>query len=203
MVTEWVHATPARVTARKLHLHRNTVNLWYGRIRKRIPLLPPPLPFSGEVEADETYLGEKRPGVAGRGTADLVPVFGILHRETRQVYATVVSGTSAEFLLLIICRCVVEDTTIYSDGFGAYRHLDLLGYRHIVVPHAYTYSRGNGVHSNGIESFWAYLQHLLRARRGLPRDRYEEHIQEAVFRFNNRDPKVLRRNIRRILHSIA
>lgn len=200
LVTEWIYATPARVAAKKLHLHRNTVNLWYGRIRKRILLLPPPPSFSGEVEVDETYLGEKRPGVTGRGTFDRVAVFGILERKTKQVFATVVKETGAGTLLPIICRNVYEGTTIYSDGHGAYRHLDLLGYRHFVVPHAYTFSRGYGVHSNGIESFWAYLQHLFYMRRGLPRKLYEEHVQEAVFRFNNRDPHVRRVNIKRILN---
>ena len=60
VINEFVFNTPARVCAEKLHLHRNTVNLWYGKMREGISNLPDPEPFSGEVEIDESYFGKKK-----------------------------------------------------------------------------------------------------------------------------------------------
>ena len=201
LITEWIYKAPARVAAQKLHLNRKTTDLWYGRIREAITHLPNEAFFSGEVEVDETYLSSGIAGQVRSSTADKVAVFGILERKTKRVWATVVPGTTAEFLLPPILKHVARGTTIYSDAFGAYRHLEWFEYRHRVVPHCHTYSRGYGVHSNGIESFWAYLQDLLGSRNGLPRHCYQAHVSEAVFRFNNRDPRKLRYALKRMLDS--
>lgn len=201
LITEWIYKTPARVTAQKLNLNHKTVDLWYGKIRSHLLKHPHEPLFSGEVEIDETYLGNGIPGQAKTATADKVAVFGILERKSKQVWATVVPGTATEILVPHILDHVAHGSTIYSDGFGAYYHLKRMEYRHHVVPHEYTYSRGYGVHSNGIESFWAYLQALLNNRKGLPRHCYEAHVREAVFRFNNRDPHKLRYALKRILNS--
>ena len=37
--------------------------------------------LQGEVEADETYVGGKRPGKPGRGAAGKTVVFGVLERD--------------------------------------------------------------------------------------------------------------------------
>lgn len=199
LINEWIYNTPARVCARKIHLHRNTVNWWYNRIRRLITELPDSEPFDGEVEIDESYFGQKRPGIRGHGTADKVAIFGIRERKTGKVWATVVTGTDNTFLLPIICSRVKPGSTIYSDGFGAYSHLNKLGYKHYQVLHAHTYVSKYRVHTNGIESFWAFTKQLFHSRRGLPRSRYQMHLKEAEFRFNNRDHQVLRLTLQRIL----
>ena len=201
LVTEWIYNTPARVTARKIHLNTRTVQLWYDRIRQGIWESREPSFFDGPVEVDETYLGNKPKGMKGTGTAGKVPVFGIYDRKTRHVYAEIVSITTATGIIPPILDYVVKGARIYSDGFGAYRHLTWLGYDHKVVYHGHFYSLGCGHHSNSIESFWAFLQSLLASRKGLPRERYYLHVQEAVFRFNNKDPHKLRLAIKKILDS--
>jgi transposase-like protein len=65
--------------------------------------------------------------------------------------------------------------------------------------HAHTYVTSRVVHTNGIESFWAFAKHLFATRRGLPRDRYQLHLKEAQVRYNTRDPRLLRLLIRRLL----
>jgi len=201
LITEWIHNTPARVTARKIHLNYRTVQLWHDRIRRGIWAQKEEPIFHGIVEVDETYLGNKPKGMKGTGMVGKVPVFGIYERKTKQVYATIVERTNATGLLPPILNHVTEGSTIYSDGLGAYHHLTWLGYDHRVVYHDLTYSLGLGHHSNSIESFWAYLQAVLSTRKGLPRSHYFLHVQEAVFRFNNRDPHKLRCVVKRILNS--
>jgi transposase len=201
LITEWIHNTPARVAARKIHLNYRTVQLWYDRIRKGIWERREEPVFDGPVEVDETYLGNKPNGMRGTGMVGKVAVFGIYDRETKHVYATIVTRTDAGGLLPPILTHVVEGSTIYSDGLGAYRHLTWFEYIHRVIYHDHLYSRGCGWHSNSIESFWAYLQNLLSSRKGLSRKHYFLHTQEAVFRFNNKDPHKLRLIIKRILDS--
>lgn len=201
LITEWIFNTPARVTARKIHLNYRTVQLWYDRIRRGIWEQQEHPFFDGPVEVDETYLGNKPPGIQGTGMVGKVPVFGIYDRKTKQVYATIVSITTATGVIPPILDHVVKGARIYSDGFGAYCHLTWLGYDHKVVLHDHYYSLGYGHHSNSIESFWAQLQGLLASRKGLSRKHYYLHIQEAVFRFNNKDPHKLRCTIKRILNS--
>ena len=201
LITEWIYNTPARVAARKIHLSRQTVQTWYDRIRKGIwELREDPL-FDGPVEVDETYLGNKPKGVRGTGMIGKVPVFGIYDRKTRCVYATILSMTNATGIMPEILDHVAMYATIYSDGYGAYRHLSWFEFDHRIIYHGHMYSRGHGWHSNSIESFWAYLQSLIASRKGLSRKQYYLHIQEAVFRFNNKDPHKLRCTIKRILNS--
>jgi transposase len=203
LIDEWVYQTPARVCARKIHVHRNTVNFWYGRIRQHILRLPELRPFHGEVEVDESYFGMKRPWVKGTGTADRVPVFGMRERPSGLVWASVVSGTDHRVLVPIIQERIRSGSIIYSDAFGAYAHLDKLGFRHHVVVHAHTYVTSRVVHTNGIESFWAFAKQLFAIRRGLPRDRYQLHLKEAQIRYNTRNPRQLRLLIRRLLRGTA
>lgn len=110
-----------------------------------------------------------------------------------------VQGTNHTFLVPIICERVKQGSTIYSDGFGAYYHLNKFGYKHHVVVHAHTFVTSRIVHTNGIESFWAFTKQLFHGRKGLPRIRYQLHLKEAEFRFNHRDPHVLRLFLRKIL----
>lgn len=202
LVTEWCYATPAAVCARKLHLNRNTVDLWYGRIREYIIHLPPPSPFTGVVEIDESYFGQKAFGIKGTGMIGKVPVFGIRSRETGFVWATTMPGTMNQTTLIpIIQTMVTPHSTIYSDGFGAYAPLRSLEYTHHVVYHAHTFVTSRIVHTNGIESFWRYLRHFFRSRRTLSRNLYEPYLQEALFRFNTRPPEKLRKIVRKILRS--
>jgi transposase len=199
LITEWIYNTPARVCAKKIHLHRNTANWWYNRIRHLISTLPEPQPFSGIVEIDESYFGKKRPWVKGVGTADKVAIFGARERQTGKVWSTVVEGTDHAHLIPIIENRIAKGSTICSDGFGAYYRLNKLGYKHYKVLHEYSFVDLHIVHTNGIESYWSYVKQLFYSRRGMPRRLYQLHLKEAEFRFNNRDPRKLRLLLRKML----
>lgn len=200
LINEWVYGTPARVCAKKIGLHRNTVNFWYQRIRKEMLSLPDPGPFEGEVEIDESYFGKRKTGLHKTGTVQgQVPVFGLRERKSGLVIAEVVSSTKGSYLLPLIQKHVQPGSTIYSDGFGAYHHLRALGFQHRVVLHQYTFVSQFRVHTNGIESFWAYAKHLLQTRKGLAYEHYPQHIKEAQIRFNTSDYKKIRLLVRKLL----
>lgn len=201
LINEWVYLTPARVCSRKLNLSYATVALWYTKIRQGIASLPDPEPFRGIVEVDETYVGMNRPGYTGTGGYGKVPIFGLRERLSGHVWATVVAHTDHTHLIPIIKQRVSPGSTIYSDGYGAYYHLPKHGYQHHVVLHQHEFVTSTGVHTNSIESFWAYLQSILRARKGLPRHHYQLHLKEAQKRFNTSNPHKLRRFVRQMLRS--
>lgn len=202
LIHEFVFNTPARVCAEKIGIHRNTVNFWYQRIRRGMFTLSDPPIFSGEVEVDESYFGKKKTGLGRPGTIQgQVPVFGLRERKSGLVVACVVSGTKGRDLIPLIERQVSKGSTIYSDGHGAYYHLSKYGYEHHVIYHDHAFVTQGNVHTNSIESFWAYTKHLLQARKGIPYKDYPIHIKEAQIRFNTFETKKLRQLVRRILHS--
>ncbi|PJA67316.1 hypothetical protein CO157_05225, partial [Candidatus Peregrinibacteria bacterium CG_4_9_14_3_um_filter_49_12] len=172
------------------------------KMREGISNLPDPEPFSGEVEIDESYFGKKKTGQGRAGTVQgQVAVFGLRERKSGRVIACVVAGVSAKHLIPLIEKHVLKGSTIYSDGFGAYYHLGKLGYHHRVVYHEYTFVDQHKVHTNGIESFWAYTKHLLSTRKGLSYKSYPKHIKEAQKRHNTFSNKKLRLLLRRILQN--
>ena len=201
LINEWVYNTPARVCAQKLHCNKNTVDLWYQRIREGIAALPDPEPFSGIVEVDETYIGKRDPMIQATGGYGKVPIFGMKERTSKQVWATVVSHTDHTQLIPLVQHHVIPGSTIYSDGYGAYYHLSKHGYIHHIVMHEHTHVSQFGVHTNGIESFWAYFKHLLKSRKGISRNYYQLHLKEAEKRFNTSEPRILRLVVRKILRN--
>jgi transposase-like protein len=52
---------------------------------------------------------------------------------------------------------------------------------------AYEFSKDNGNHINGIESFWGYAKHRLRKFKGIKKDKFIIFLKETEFRFNNRN----------------
>lgn len=200
LINEFVFNTPARICAEKIGVNRNTVNLWYGRIRQGLYELPDPSMFSGEVEVDESYFGKKKTGKGRPGTIQgQVPVFGLRERKSGLVVAQVVTGTKGHDLVPLIEAQVAKGSTIYSDGHGAYYHLSKYSYKHRVIYHDHAFVTQGNVHTNSIESFWAYTKHLLQNRKGIAYEHYKLHIKEVQIRFNTFETKKLRQLVRRIL----
>ena len=81
LVEHFVAETTARTAADLVGVNKATAALFYRKIREVIARrMLEELPFSGEVEVDESYFGGARKGKRGRGAGGKVPVFGILKR---------------------------------------------------------------------------------------------------------------------------
>ncbi|MBN9890615.1 IS1595 family transposase, partial [Salipiger abyssi] len=114
-------------------------------------------PFRGQVEVDESYFGPTRVrGQPGRGAGKKTPVFGILERGGR-VHCQIVRNCSKATLSAIIEGRVHLSVEITTDGFRSYDGLVEAGFkRHHRINHGKAQFARNGVHINGIESFWSY-----------------------------------------------
>jgi len=153
-------------------------------------------PFSGPVEADETYVGgltknmhlRKRAQMVSRpGVHDKTAIMGIVQRKGR-VRAFVIPSITAKTLQGSIRKHVKKGEWVYTDGAQAYRGLND-EYEHYTVDHAYEYVRGH-VHTNSIEAFWSVFKRTIKGTYIAPRPRHlQQYVEEQVFRFNAREMK--------------
>ncbi len=136
--------------------------------------------FEAIVEVDETYVGGKprkknkcskgeddeNPNKRGRGT-NKTPVIGVRERSSGKVHAVVAKKNrdgkqlTGKQLFSVLKKVCKDSTTVVTDQFSGYNILDHPNEKSLVrikIDHSVAYSLGNGVHTNGIESFWAILK---------------------------------------------
>ena len=165
-----------------------SVNAVYQRIRIRLARqCAAQSPFSGELEADESYFGPKRiRGKRGRGAGGKTIVFGLLKRGDC-VYTEIVADASKATLQAIIRGKVDPNSVIHTDGWRGYDGLVDLGLdKHFRVNHGNNEFVKGCRHVNGIESFWSYAKHRLAQFHGVRRDKFALHLKETEFHFNHR-----------------
>ena len=179
----------AKQTAEMTVVSRNAVNRLYAAIRQRLFEISCQIsPFSGELEADESYFGSRRVrGKPGRGASGKTIVFGLLKRDGK-VYTQIVPDAKKPTLQAIIRGHANIESVIHTDGWRGYDGLVDMGFeKHFRVNHADgEFSKGDGNHINGIESFWGYAKTRLAKLRGFPKENFEIHLKECEFRFNHR-----------------
>ncbi len=149
--------------------------------------------LSGEIEADETFIGGKARNmhvakrqrrITGTGGKDKTPVIGILERGGK-VRVSVIPNRRKQALQAEVKKHVEAGSALYTDALLSYEGL-AGDFAHQVVDHAVAYVDGR-VHTNGLENFWSLLNrgisgtyvsvepfHLFR------------YLDEQAYRFNNR-----------------
>jgi transposase-like protein len=172
--------------------------------------------LSGQVEADETYIGglarnmhkDKRERViTGTGGLGKAIVMGLLERhgidksqkvmdtldydkkkdkKTSRVKAKVVPNTQRETLHGEVREHVQPGSDVFTDALAAYRGLDP-EYVHQFVDHAEAYVKDQVVHTNGLENFWSLLKRGIKGTY-VSVEPYHlfRYVDEQAFRFNER-----------------
>lgn len=146
-------------------------------------------PFTGTVEADETYVGGRRrgqkkgrPGIGSNKTA----VFGMVERKGR-VMAVTVPNVRRATLLPHIQKRLIPASTIYTDELKTYDSLNKEGYIHDHVNHSAEVWVSGTVHTNTIEGFWSLTK---RGIGGVYHSVSAKHLQgylnEYAWRYNHR-----------------
>jgi len=169
--------------------------------------------FEAIVEIDETYVGGKPRkknkhnerednenfNKRGRGTSK-VPVIGVKERNTGKVHAVVANKNkdgqqlTGKQLFSVLKKVCKDNTTVMTDQFSGYNILDKENDKNFIrlqVDHNVMYSLGNGIYTNGIESFWALLKRGIHGIfHHISTDYLQSYINEFCFRLNYRDEKV-------------
>jgi transposase-like protein len=154
--------------------------------------------FSGEVEADETFIGGKARNMhknvkarritgQGRNTDDKIMVMGILERGGK-VRTKIVADRQQKTLHGAVRENVEAGAELFTDTFGAYKGLQG-EFEHQVVDHALRYVDGR-VHTNGLENFWSLLKRGLGGTYvAVEPFHLFRYLDEQAFRYNNRATK--------------
>jgi transposase-like protein len=151
--------------------------------------------LSGEVEADETYIGgrirRKNIGSSNSGTKSKGPkhkrgiVHGIMERGGKMKAFVVPDDTGAS-LVANVFNHVDPNADIFTDSHRGYWDLQYT-HNHYFVNHAVAYVQGN-VHTNHVENFWNLLKRMLNGTYvKVSPWHLMAYVQEEVRRFNDRD----------------
>ncbi len=177
----------AKQLERELGVTYKTAWRMFTQIRKLMVQSPNQV-LLGAIEADETYIGGKRPGKHGRGAAGKTIVAGIVERGGKAI-AQVVPDVKAKTLLPIIQEHIpiTEGTIIYTDEMLSYGQLTSLGYAHETVQHAAKeYVRG-AVHTQTIDGLWSNVKRGIDGVNHSVTPKYlQGYLDSYVFRYNHR-----------------
>jgi len=154
--------------------------------------------MSGQVEADETYIGglarnmhkgKKAQKITGTGGSGKAIVIGLLERhgidKTSKVRAKVIPNTQGETLQSEVRTHVEAGSEVFTDALVSYKGLDP-EYVHQVIDHAEAYINGH-IHTNGIENFWSLLKRAIKGTYvSVEPFHLFRYLDEESFRFNER-----------------
>ena len=179
----------ATKTAEILGLNRKTINHYFRIFREVIfeKQQQDLSLFFGEIELDEAYFGAKRlrgvnmPQKRGRGTWKQA-VFGVFERDGR-VYTELIPNAKSETLRKVIRGKVSLESILFTDGWRGYSGLLDMGFeKHFRIDKSKSFSNQNGVHINGIESFWSFTKRRLAKFNGV-KSTFILHLKECEFRW--------------------
>lgn len=160
------------------------------------------------VEIDETYVGgkprknndhsddEDNKPKRGRGTSK-TPVIGVKERNTGKVLAVVANYNdegkqlSGKQLFVVLKKVCKGNNPVMTDQFSGYNILDKeneCNFVRLKIDHTVTYSLGDGIHTNGIESFWAILKRgVYGVFHNVSVKYMQKYMTEFCYRLNHRD----------------
>ena len=153
--------------------------------------------LSGDVEADETFIGGKArfmhahkraEKIHGTGGMDKSAVMGLLERHGPDGHSRVrvkpVPNRKKKTLTAEVRQHVEPGANLYTDALASYE--GLTEFEHGVIDHAESYVRGK-VHTNGLENFWSLLKRGIKGTYvSVEPFHLFRYLDEQAFRFNAR-----------------
>jgi transposase-like protein len=178
--------------ARNLGVTQKTAWFMSHRIRLAMEIGHFESPLSGEVEADETFVGgkarfqhEAKKKHIGTGGMGKVAVMGLLERHG-ELRARVVPSVRKGTLQKELRASIAPGSTVYTDASHSYKGLQA-DYVHEVIDHAEGYVRDR-VHTNGLENFWSLFKRMIYGtHHSVDPEHLDRYLDEATYRFNTRE----------------
>ena len=177
-------------------LNRNTINLWFSRIRAKIydMALHETLHDATNVQMDETFFECSRKFYKKfNQPTEEKAVLGIIDSDNR-VRIELIEKVNHACILPIIFDTCAKDAAIFTDGHTVYKCLSRLGYKHSFVSHLddefARYENGICITTNRIEGFWGCLKVRLVKFRGIRLEDYQIYLKESEWRYNHRQENI-------------
>jgi transposase-like protein len=162
---------------------------WFMAHRFRYAMRGPLLfKLLGTVEIDETYIGGKRKGIAGRpGPKEgLTPVVAMIERGGRMVAFPLARITAANVQDEIRKRVDLR-ATVMTDELKAYDGLDMGFARHGRIKHSDGAYVVGDVTTNTVEGFFSLLKRgITGSFHHVSKGHLHRYVDEFAFRYNHR-----------------
>ena len=172
------------------------------------------LKMSGEVEADETFIGGlaknmhrhvRERKIKGTGGSGKEAVLGIIERGTKdttsRIKASHVRNVRGNTLRPEVRANVEKGATVYTDALKSYLGLSD-AYDHQTIDHAIEFVNGS-IHTNNVENFWSLLKRTLKGTYvSVDPVHLDAYLDEQAFRFNERSDNDGGR-FRKVVSSVA
>lgn len=149
--------------------------------------------LSGEVEADETFIGgkarnmhkaERARKIHGRGGSGKAIVAAVLERGGK-VRARVVGRRRKQELQSLVREHVEAGSELFTDELKSYDGLSA-DFTHQVINHAESYVNER-IHTNGMENFWSLLKRGIHGTYiSVEPFHLFRYLDEQCYRFNHR-----------------
>ena len=178
--------------AKDLKVTQKTAWFMNHRIRYAMTTKSFLLGLENVVEADETYMGgkdknrHKNKRLAGTGTANKIPVFGMVERKGNVTAVPVIKADTGT-LTDIIRKNLDKKAVLMTDDHGAYRKIHR-EFEHLVVNHTQGEYGVGMIHTNTIENFWSLLKRgIIGIYHQVSPQHLHRYCDEFSFRYNVRD----------------
>jgi transposase len=173
------HGVPAKELQRQLGVTYKTAWRMGHEIRKHMVEVDGNPPLTGQVEADETYIGGVNKG-AGRGRG--------LENKASHLMTKVVEAADRDTLMREIGHNVRRGSTIHTDEYKGYRELEGRGYKHKTVNHSEgEYATKDGRGTNTIEGAFSRLKNSIRGTHvSVSKKHLPKYAGEFEYRYNRR-----------------
>jgi transposase-like protein len=148
------------------------------------------IPFGykgGPVEADETFIGNKKGATKKRAFHHKMKVLSLLDRTRGQVRSVVIDDLHPSTIAPILRRNISKEARLMTDEAGHYMRVGKGFKEHGVVNHKREeWTRGD-IHTNTVEGYFSIFK---RGMKGIYQHCSEQHLHrylaEFDFRYNNR-----------------
>lgn len=194
LVCSQKNGVSAQGLARVLDVSYETAWVWLHKLRRAM-VRPDRDQLVGLVEVDETYVGAREAGTAGRRTTDkAIVVIAVELPETGKgmgrTRMAVAPRATRDHLIGFIHNAVEKGSVVRTDGWNVYDCLPDEGYRHDPVSIRAT---GDFAHvaMPGVHRVAALLKRWLAGtlHYGVSHEHLEYYLDEFTFRFNRRNSR--------------
>jgi len=144
-------------------------------------------PLTGDAEADETYVGGRRPGRRGRGAEGKIPVAAVVETNGKtmgRAYLETLESVTTDNLTSFLSRNLSPGVKVTTDGYLSYGFLSSY-FRH--VPQTRVRNSTDDYMLPKVHILIANLKMWLRGTYNcLPSKHLQRYLDEFIFRFNRR-----------------